>query len=278
MGILLHTMATPERDPNGAIALAAELGFDGIELICQAGYRCGLAENASEAEARALGVAAADAGVPIRVLSAYEKGIADEAPGQRSMAVDRLRHAIDLAVATGASAVRILAAHEVDGAAWPGALERLSRSLEVLSQHALEHRASFTLLIENHMDTMAVSAARTVEICRAAGRPNVAILFDPANLATLGAEDFATAYQVQRSLIRHVHVKDAVVEDGVRRSRRAGGGQRSLADVDRCARARWLRRARLARIRASLAARPAAGRTRLAQSQALPAGLSRGTA
>ena len=42
MGLLLHTMATPELDPVGALQLAARLGFDGLELICQDNYPCGI--------------------------------------------------------------------------------------------------------------------------------------------------------------------------------------------------------------------------------------------
>jgi len=225
MGIILHTMATPERDPFGAIAFAAELGLDGIELIIQDGYRCGLAQDASARTARAIGTAAAAQGVPIRVLVCYEKGACAEAVPERARAVDALRRAIDLAMAAGASGVRVLAGRdEVDDAAFPAAADRLAQSLRALSDHAAPH-PGFALLIENHMDCIATTAARTVEICRATDRRNVAILFDPANLATLGAEDFPTAYALQRGCIRHVHVKDAVLEGGRRRSVAPGLGQ-----------------------------------------------------
>jgi L-ribulose-5-phosphate 3-epimerase len=224
MGIILHTMATPERDPISAIALAAELNLDGIELIIQNGYRCGLAEDASELTAREIGAVALAEGVPIRVLVCYEKGACAEAAPERLRAVDALRRAIDLAMVSGASAVRILAGREeVDDAGFPAAAGRLAETLLTLSDHAAS-LPGFALLVENHMDCIATSAARTVEICRAADRTNVAILFDPANLSTLGAEDFPTAYALQRHLVRHVHVKDAVLEGGRRRSVAPGEG------------------------------------------------------
>ena len=74
------------------------------------------------------------------------------------------------------------------------------------------------------MDTMATSAVRTVEICTAIDRDNVGILFDPANLATLGAESFLDGLALQAPMIRHVHVKDAVIVGGGRRSVVPGTG------------------------------------------------------
>ncbi|MFM8532788.1 MAG: sugar phosphate isomerase/epimerase family protein [Acidimicrobiia bacterium] len=224
MGIILHTMATPELDPRGAVALAAGMGLDGIELIIQDGYRCGLAQNASERAAREIGATAAGHGVPIRVLVCYEKGACAQAAEERSRAVDALRRAIDLAVAAGASGVRVLAGREeVNDAGFPAAAGRMAETLRALSDHAAPH-PGFSLLVENHMDCIATSAARTVAICDATARKNVGVLFDPANLATLGAEDFSTSYALQRHLVRHVHVKDAVVEEGRRRSVAPGLG------------------------------------------------------
>jgi sugar phosphate isomerase/epimerase len=221
MGILLHTMATPELDPEAAIALAARLGFDGIELICQ-NYRCGVSPEVALDDAAALGRRAAGQGVPITVLSAYEKRIANPATEVRAAAVERLRRSVEIAAALGASGVRVLAGEETADAQWPDALERLVASIREISRHAATH--GIMLLIENHMDTMAVSAARTVAICASVDRPNVGILFDPANLATLGAEDFMTAFALQRHWIRHVHVKDAVTDARTRRSVIPGTG------------------------------------------------------
>jgi L-ribulose-5-phosphate 3-epimerase len=236
LGVLLHTMATPDHEPLGAIRLAAELGFDGVELICQANYGCGIEPAASLDDARALGIAARHLGAPIIVLSPYEKRIADEDENVRATALGHLEHVVCLAAAMGARGVRILAGEEVADDEFPAALSRLAASLRLISDVAAPH--SITLLIENHMDTMAISALRTVAICEAVARPNVRILFDPANLATLKAEGFLDALVLQARYIGHVHVKDAIVEGGVRKTVIPGEGldpwAETIAALSRC--------------------------------------------
>jgi sugar phosphate isomerase/epimerase len=216
MRILFHTMATPELDLIEAAELSAQLGFDGIELICQSGYPCGIDPEASLDEARALGSTLRRLGAPVVVLSPYEKRIADENEVKRQEAVNRLSHAIALAAALGATKFRILAGEEVPDDAWPAALDRLTTSLHHLAAGA--QKDGVTLLIENHMDTLAVSAKRTRAICEAVARDNVRILFDPANLATLQAEGFLESFALQHPFIGHVHVKDAVMQAGLRRA------------------------------------------------------------
>jgi sugar phosphate isomerase/epimerase len=215
-------MATPDHEPLGAIRLAAALGFDGVELICQANYRCGIDPAASLDDASELGVAARHLGAPIIVLSPYEKRIADADENVRATALGHLEHVICMAAAMGTRGVRILAGEEVGDNKFPAALSRLAVSLRRLSDVAAPH--SVTLLIENHMDTMATSALRTVAICEAVARPNVGILFDPANLATLKAEGFLDALALQAKYICHVHVKDAIIGDGIRRTVVPGEG------------------------------------------------------
>ncbi|MBZ9719239.1 sugar phosphate isomerase/epimerase [Mesorhizobium sp. AD1-1] len=222
MGILLHTMATPEMTPEEAIRLASRLGFDGVELICQADYRCGVSPVESEHAVRALGVAAAGLGVPVAVLSSYEKRFAVPGTATRMQAIDGVRRELDLAAALGAGQIRLLAAEEVEAAAWEAALDRFRASLTLIADHAAER--GIEILIENHMDTMATSAARTVAACGSIERKNVGILYDPANLATIGAEDFHDSFELQKTLIRHVHVKDAVLENEKRKSVVPGEG------------------------------------------------------
>ncbi len=55
MRLLLHTMATPDLTPVQALDLARELRLDGLDLICQAGYRCAIAPDATLTQARATG-------------------------------------------------------------------------------------------------------------------------------------------------------------------------------------------------------------------------------
>ena len=96
MGLLFHTMATPELEPVDAIRMASRLGFDGIELICQAGYRCGISPSATTSEARAIKRISADSGISVEVLSSYEKRFAVVDSLEREEALDVLRRELDL--------------------------------------------------------------------------------------------------------------------------------------------------------------------------------------
>lgn len=214
MRILMHTMATPALTPREAIAFAVQVGVDGIELVIQDGYRCGLAEDASLAEAAALGRAARDAGVPIRAATPYARAFSAAEPERRAAAIGATIHAIRLGAALGARGMRILAGEPTDD--WAPALDRLAVALRALA--AVADAEGVDLNIENHDGTMADSAARTMAIWRAVDRARVGVIYDPVNLERLGREPFPESFTLQRDAIRHVHVKDDEVAGGKRQA------------------------------------------------------------
>ena len=105
---------------------------------------------------------------------------------------------------------------------WDRSLADLASSLRTVAEAV--RGAGVTLVVENHMDTMATTAARTMAIWRAVGHPGVGILYDPANLAFMGAEPFDDSLTLQIEAIRHVHVKDFSWLDGTRRAALPGAG------------------------------------------------------
>lgn len=199
--LLLHSMATPELDAAGCLRTAAGLGLDGIELIVDADYPCALRPTAGAAEVRALASAAADHGVRVAALSPYPKEFNVTSLRARQAAADALGRVVDLAFEVGAGQVRVLAGVPVDDE--PAALARAAETLRPVVERAAT--AEVSLNAENHMDTMATSAGRTVAFAQAAG---LGIIYDPANLAILGADDRESAIEIQRELTRHVHVKN----------------------------------------------------------------------
>lgn len=206
MKILLHTMATPHLDPLGALDMAHELELDGIDLISQSGYRCGLPPDAPAEQARELAEAAAERNVAIRSLTPYCKAINDIDDTVRSGAIADFERAIASAAALGAKNVRVLAGSEVSPDNWPASLEILVDSLRSLADIA--SRAGVALNIENHDGTLADDAARTMQIWRAVDHDNVGIIYDPANLVRDGKETFPESMDIQAEAIRLVHVKD----------------------------------------------------------------------
>jgi sugar phosphate isomerase/epimerase len=69
------------------------------------------------------------------------------------------------------------------------------------------------LCVENHFNTITVSAAETVALMQAVASPGVRILYDQANLAFTHNEPYQQAIPLQQPWIAHVHVKDLVFVD-----------------------------------------------------------------
>lgn len=220
---LLHTMACPDRDPVAALALADELGLDGIELICQAGYRCAIAPDAAIDDARRLAREASAIGSHVAALVPYTKAMNSADPAQRDEALHELDHCLSLASEFGAQRIRVFGGTEIGGPDRPAALQRMGETLRRLGDRA--QRLGVTLCIENHMDTMATSATATMEILAAIDHPAFGILYDQPNLDFMRAEAFPLGFTCQQSAIRHVHVKDfAWTETGARRAAIPGEG------------------------------------------------------
>lgn len=226
MRMLLHTMATPELDPVDALDLAGELGLAGLDLICQAGYRCAIAPDAALETARALRAEADRRGLVIGALTPYEKRFNSADAGERAAAQAALRHVIGLADLLGARSIRVLGGSEVPATEWPGAAERLVDSLKRAAPYAASR--GIDLNIENHDGTMCDTAERTAEICRRIGAANVGIVYDPANLMRDGKEQFPESHALQADAIRLVHVKDYRFAPGAVRSGANEASRRSV--------------------------------------------------
>lgn len=220
---LLHTMACPDRDPQGALVLAHDLAMAGIELVCQTGYRCAIAPNAAIADARLLARQASEIGSRVAALVPYTKGMNAADMARREQAVWEIDHCLSLAAELGAERIRIFGGADTTLAERPAALQRMGESLRRLGERA--QRLGVSLCIENHMDTMATSAAATMDILAAIDHPAFGVLYDQPNLDFMCAESFPLGYTVQRQAIRHVHVKDFYwTADGERRAAVPGDG------------------------------------------------------
>ena len=206
-GLLLHTMACPHLDPFGALDLAETLALDGIELIVQSGYRAAIDPDASPGDMRSLARAARERRIPIAALVSYEKGMTHADSGIRADAVKKLDHALSLAAELGAEIIRVFAGQDVASMAGrDAAVERMCDALRPLGDRA--HSLGVALCIENHMDTLATSAAATVEIVNAIGHTAFGIVYDQPNLDFIKAEGFPQGFDLQKGKLKHVHVKD----------------------------------------------------------------------
>jgi sugar phosphate isomerase/epimerase len=238
MRLLLHTMATPDLTPVEALDLAADLGLDGLDLVCQAGYKCALPPEASANDARFLRDEADRRGLVIAAFTPYEKRINSVDQGERTAAISSLCHVVDLADILGATSIRILAGTDVPDSEWSSIAEAMVDVLKRPAAYAAPKK--IMLNIENHDGTMADTAVRTREIWRRVNAPNVGVVYDPANLFRDGKEGFPESLEIQCEAIHLVHVKDykfkagaklLATEEGSRRSVPVGDGDIPWTDI-----------------------------------------------
>lgn len=70
------------------------------------------------------------------------------------------------------------------------------------------------MVVENHFNTMAVSARESEKLIRDVNHEAVRILYDQANLTFTENEDYKTAIDIQQKYVSYMHVKDLVFVEG----------------------------------------------------------------
>jgi L-ribulose-5-phosphate 3-epimerase len=207
--LLLHTMSTPELTLLEAVALAPQLGATGVEVVVDSSYSCGLPTTATPATLDQLTRAAADSGTRIAALSPYVQDFDHESELVRRRGTDELRRVVDQADAVGAASVRVLAGRDERTTGAADSHDRCARAAESIRAACdAAAAAGVTLNIENHMGTLARSAAATARIVRAVGHPAAGIIYDPANLLIMDGEVPDRAVAEQGAWIRALHLKD----------------------------------------------------------------------
>ena len=185
-----HTMGTPEYTVEQALTLFRDIGLDGAELVVQDGYRCAIPQQAEQHE--------------------LEKIRNDLESGVREAEIRGIRRVIEYAGVLGAKYIRIYAGNYAQTDTDPDGKKRscLVDSMRRLGEEA--QRADVTLVMENHFNTMTVSAADSISVAQEINHPAVGILYDQANLTFTGNEPWESALELQFAEIRYTHVKDLV--------------------------------------------------------------------
>jgi L-ribulose-5-phosphate 3-epimerase len=207
--LLLHSMGTPDRDAVGCLDAAADLGLDGIELIVDEEYPSAVSLAGSQSARLSLRHEATARNLRIVALTSYVRGLDDEEEAPRRSAIASLKRTIDIALELGSTCVRVLGgASASDELSFRTATARFGEALHEVGEHVRDSGVS--LVVENHMDTLCVSAARTQALVDACHSEAVGVLYDQANLSIMHAEDPAEAVPIMAESIRHLHVKNFV--------------------------------------------------------------------
>ncbi|MHB8621335.1 MAG: sugar phosphate isomerase/epimerase family protein [Chloroflexota bacterium] len=216
MKIAGHTLGTPGMSLQDALSLFARAELDAAEIIWQDGYPAAIPESAGDAEARAISHVARDLHLEVACLTPYMSGINSLDDRERDRDIERFRRCLRMAEMLDCHRVRVYAGSHLAGeeASRDPKWARLVAALAELASDA--RRAGVILAVENHFNTMTVSAAESAALMRAVGSGEVGILYDQANLAFTYKETSQDAIPLQRPWICHVHVKDLVFVEGQR--------------------------------------------------------------
>lgn len=209
-----HTMGTPEYTVTEAIRLFSQIGADGAEIVVQDGYRSGLPCACDLETLKKVKDCAEENNIRIICLTPYNSRFNALDEQIRLEEVAAIENVIDYCVYLGADRIRIYGGNLSTGES--DALEekraKLIESMRYLGKKAGEK--GVTLVIENHFNTMALTARQSADLIRDIGCKNVRILYDQANLTFTGNEDYPEAIALQSGLIGHMHVKDLKFHEG----------------------------------------------------------------
>lgn len=203
-----HTMGTPEYTVLEAMELFHKIGLDGAEIVVQDDYKCGLPTECTKEELEIVRKKAKEVGIKIIALTPYNSyfNSLDEEVRQKEM--NDLRKVIGYAKYLGAKYIRIYAGNYAATDTDPNGRkrEKLIESMRELGEDA--KNAGVILVMENHFNTMTVSAKQSMDIAEAIHHPNVGILYDQANLTFTLQEDYEEAIAIQMDRVKYIHVKD----------------------------------------------------------------------
>ena len=209
-----HTMGTPEYTVCEAIELFAKIGADGVEIVVQDGYKSGIPTDCSISILEEIKKHAEDNNIEIVCLTPYNSDFNSLDEDVRQKEIEAIIKVIDYCDYLGAKYIRIYGgnqkAEETENI--EPKRDKLIQSLRYLGDYAAEKEV--ILLIENHFNTMAVSAKQTADLIRDTNHKDVRILYDQPNLSFTGNEDYEEAVYIQRKYLSYMHVKDFVFKEG----------------------------------------------------------------
>lgn len=215
MKIAGHTMGTPEYTVTEAIKLFHDIGIDGTEIVVQNGYHSGISTACTREELDEIKACAAENHIEICCLTPYNSFFNDLDDAKRKSEIQDIETVIRACEYLGARFIRIYGGNLIAGDTYrlPERRARLVDSMRYLGEKAAAKNV--TLVIENHFNTMCLSAKDSYSVIKEINHPNVKILYDQANLSFTGNEDYEEAIAIQQDEVAYMHVKDLVFKEGV---------------------------------------------------------------
>jgi sugar phosphate isomerase/epimerase len=202
MKISFSTLACPDWTMPQIMDIAANAGYDGIELRFVEGedslWKLAAFSGTQIAATRR---ALTDQGLTI---ACVDTSCRFHSPREREAAIEEGERMSDLAAELGAPGIRVFGDTIQPGADRDSTRSWIAESIRTLADRTAPKGVGVWL--ETHGDF--VAAGETAAILSECGSPAVGVVWDPVNSLTATGESLAEGAALLGALIDHVHVKD----------------------------------------------------------------------
>ncbi len=226
--LAFSTLGTPKWDFDAILGNAAASGYQGIEIrgildqmdlpLCPE-FRTPENIRESAAKARKKGVRIVGLGASARL------HIAD--PKLREENLDEAKRFIDLASQLDCPYVRVFPNNLPKDQDREQTIQLIIDGLKTLADYA--RKTKVKVLLESHGEV--VEKDLLLRIMKASEHPHVGLIWDIFNMWSVTKEAPSEVYAALKKYIVHVHVKDAVREDGKWRYVQVGKGEAPLKEA-----------------------------------------------
>lgn len=208
--ISLYTLLAREVSLEEAVKLAADAGFDAVDIrMREDGIH--ITPDISDEEAVRVRTMVEDAGLHVSGLTTYwEAGKIDrdEARGE----LDGIARSLEVANVLGAGFVRISSADYQR--AYDYEVCRAAFRDQMMAIGTMAAAAGIIVTPEQHGGRYISSAGQCLDMLRGLEHPNLGLVFDPGNAVSEGFERPWVQVRMLRHWIKNVHVKNRMTAEG----------------------------------------------------------------
>jgi sugar phosphate isomerase/epimerase len=187
--------------------VAHELGFEGIEISIKGEIELSREALAAMLDTYQLGLAAVATG---RIYLDELATLSDPDKAARQRVIERIKEIIEYAAGFNAATIigLLRGEHPADGDK-QGAIHRFVESMKDLGDHAGELGATIVLEAINRYETVLLNtAAETLEVIEAIGRPSVKVLLDVFHM-NIEEVSMGDAIRATGKHLGHFHIVDS---------------------------------------------------------------------
>lgn len=216
------TFSCPEHDLAGVLALAADIGYDGVEL--RTGHAHGVDIDASPQQRQTVVRKAAAAGVELCCLATSCRYMP---PHELDSALEDTRRHIDLAADLGSPRLRVFGGKFPWSMSRDQAIDRLAEAFSRVADYAQER--GVTLCLETHDDWR--EPDHVAAVMRKVDHPAIGVNWDVIHPGRAAALTHDEAFEILQPWVRHVHVRDGLAGSGKLQWRSLGEGAYDIQRV-----------------------------------------------